>query len=216
MQGLEEYKKDFYESLLILDKVKVSENICEYLKHFNKEEGVVNAIEKVVSPTLERIGREWESDLISLSQLYIISKLCEEIVDALLPESNVQRKATPKLAIAVFEDYHLLGKRLVRSALRSNGYDIVDYGHGVSVSELAERVNRDKPDILLISTLMLSSALHIKKFNSKFKNNRPRLFVGGAPFLFDSELWKEVGADAMGSSASDAINLVNRATGRQA
>jgi methanogenic corrinoid protein MtbC1 len=36
--------------------------------------------------------------------------------------------------------------------------------------------------------------------------------VGGAPFLLDDELWKEVGADAMGRSASEAIEIVEAMT----
>jgi len=34
------------------------------------------------------------------------------------------------------------------------------------------------------------------------------LIVGGAPFRFDANLWKEVGADAMGKNASEAINII--------
>jgi methanogenic corrinoid protein MtbC1 len=37
--------------------------------------------------------------------------------------------------------------------------------------------------------------------------------VGGAPFLFDDQLWQEVGADAMGKSASDAVAIVERLMG---
>jgi methanogenic corrinoid protein MtbC1 len=37
--------------------------------------------------------------------------------------------------------------------------------------------------------------------------------VGGAPFLFDDRLWQEVGADAMGKSASDVVAIVERLMG---
>jgi len=40
-----------------------------------------------------------------------------------------------------------------------------------------------------------------------------KVVVGGAPFLFDEELWREVGADAMGRSASDAVAIVERLMG---
>ena len=35
-----------------------------------------------------------------------------------------------------------------------------------------------------------------------------RVIVGGAPFLFDDKLWREVGADAMGRNAAEAVALV--------
>jgi len=34
--------------------------------------------------------------------------------------------------------------------------------------------------------------------------------VGGAPFIFDPNLWQEVGADAMGRNAADAIKLLQK------
>jgi methanogenic corrinoid protein MtbC1 len=34
-----------------------------------------------------------------------------------------------------------------------------------------------------------------------------KVAVGGAPFLFDGQLWREVGADAMGRSAGDAVSI---------
>lgn len=36
-----------------------------------------------------------------------------------------------------------------------------------------------------------------------------RLRGGGAPFLFDENLWREVGADAMGRNAAEAVTLVS-------
>ena len=36
-----------------------------------------------------------------------------------------------------------------------------------------------------------------------------RVIVGGAPFLFDDKLWREVGADAMGRNAAEAVTLVS-------
>ena len=34
------------------------------------------------------------------------------------------------------------------------------------------------------------------------------IVVGGAPFRFDPLLWREVGADAFGRTAADAVNIV--------
>jgi len=39
-----------------------------------------------------------------------------------------------------------------------------------------------------------------------------KVIVGGAPFRFDSSLWKEVGADAFGYNASDAFDIIQSLT----
>ncbi|MGM0366602.1 MAG: cobalamin B12-binding domain-containing protein [Actinomycetota bacterium] len=214
MIEIEEYRNNFYESLLLLDRPKISEIFEDFLSQHEEGSGIIDAIEDIIIPSMEKVGKGWENDTLSLSQVYMIGRLCEDLVDKFLPGSSPGRKNEPKLAICVFEDYHLLGKRLVYSALRANGFKILDYGHGLGVEEIEERVARDKPDVLLMATLMLSSALHIKDLKSRLPKGSPKLLVGGAPFLFDPDLWKEVGADAMGSNATEAIELVKKVTAK--
>jgi methanogenic corrinoid protein MtbC1 len=142
-------------------------------------------------------------------------RICEEIVDTMLPHGDPRRVEQPKMAIVVLEDHHTLGKRIVISVLRAGGYELSDYGHGVSADQLVERVTREKVKILLISTLMLPAALRSKDAITRIKKIQPetRVIVGGAPFLFDPKLWKEVGADAMGHDASDTLALVKQMAG---
>ncbi len=171
----------------------------------------VSCVETLIVPALEEIGRRWEDGTVALSQVYMSGRICEEIVDAMLPPGDPQRIGQPKLAIAVFEDHHTLGKRIVFSVLRAGGYEITDYGHGVVAEDLVQMVLRDNPQILLISTLMLPSALRAKEAIARIRTEHPktRVIVGGAPFNFDPSLWQEVGADAMGRTATETLGIVN-------
>ncbi len=56
------------------------------------------------------------------------------------------------MAIAVLDDYHLLGKRMVYSVLRASGYELTDYGT-VDGDALVGHVVRDGIVVLLISVL---------------------------------------------------------------
>ena len=97
-------------------------------------------------------------------------------------------------------DHHVLGMRIVRATLSAAGYEATDYGHGIGARELAERALADGIEVLLVSTLMLPSALQVSELSTLLRgqDSRIKLVVGGAPFLFDKRLWREVGADAMG------------------
>ena len=171
-------------------------------------------IETLIVPALEDIGRKWEQGNVSLSQVYMSGRICETIVDAMVPETDPSRSSHPGIAIAVLEDYHTLGKRIVYSVLRAGGYSVTDYGSGLTVDQLVQNVVRDRVRILLISTLMLPAALRSREAIARIKKELPgtRVIVGGAPFLFDPELWKEVGADAMGHAASETLEIVKRMT----
>lgn len=69
--------------------------------------------------------------------------ICEEIIDKILPPSDPQRKDQPKMAIGVFEDYHLLGKRIIYSTLRASGFELIDLGGGLNVELLVSIVEKD-------------------------------------------------------------------------
>jgi len=126
-----------------------------------------------------------------------------------LPPSDPDRKHQPRSAIVLLNDYHMLGKRIVYSVMRASGFELFDYGR-MEVDELVERAIADRIRVLLISVLMLPSALKVTEVCRQLKERDTgiKVAVGGAPFLFDATLWSEVGADAMGRSAADAITLV--------
>lgn len=170
----------------------------------------IEAVEKLVVPALEQIGNCWHDGELALSQVYMGGRFCEELVDRVLPPSDPDRKHQPRSAIAVLSDYHMLGKRIVYSVMRASGFELFDYGC-MDVDELVQRTLDDKIKVLLISVLILPSALKVKEVCTKLKagNASIKILVGGAPFLFDANLWQEVGADAFGHSAADAVRIVD-------
>ncbi|MEO5347917.1 MAG: cobalamin-dependent protein, partial [Magnetococcus sp. YQC-9] len=167
------------------------------------------AVERLVVPTLEQIGAAWKEGSVALSQVYMSGRICEELVEQILPASNPDRKHQPRSAIVVLSDYHMLGQRIVYSVMRASGFEVMNYGR-MDVDELVERALADKIRVLLISVLLLPSALKVQTVCERLRSrdSQIKIVVGGAPFLFDEHLWQEVGADAMGRSAADAVTIV--------
>lgn len=173
-------------------------------------------VEAVVVPALDDIGTGWADNRYALSQVYMSGRICENIVDAALPPGGRIRESVPETGIALLRDYHALGKRIVCATLRAGGYPLRDYGR-VDTGELVEQVAKDPPDILMISVLMLSSAMEVANVVRRLRSRgvRVRVAVGGAPFRLDRNLWRVVGADIAGATASDALSIV-RAFSREA
>lgn len=193
------------EALLSVDRLKVRRIFSQAVV----DKTALEMIEQLIAPALEWVGAEWEAGRLSLSQVYMSGRICEEVVDLLLPPGQPDGRSQPKMAIAVLEDYHMLGKRIVYSVLRANGYELMNYGR-LTVDEMVEKVIKEKIEILLISVLMLPSALRVKQLRERLQaaNRHPQIVVGGAPFRFDAQLWREVGADACGNTASDALQIL--------
>ncbi len=166
-------------------------------------------VENLIVPVPERIAAGWEQGTVALSQVYMGGRISEELVDMVLPPGAPNRRDQPKMAIATLEDYHLLGKRIIYSMLRANGFELQDYGR-VEVEGLVRRAADDGIQVLLISALMLPSALRVKEVRAGLNESRPdiKIVVGGAPFRFDDNLWKDVGADCMGRNAAEAVERI--------
>jgi methanogenic corrinoid protein MtbC1 len=204
---------EFEQGLLEMDRVK-TRRVVEAMQGTLSAERIV---EDLVVPALERMGRDWESGRLALSQVYMGGRICEELVDVLLPPADSSRKQQPRIAIAVLEDHHLLGKRIVYSVLRAGGFDPLDFG-SLDAASLIHRTRHDGIEVLLISTLMLPSALRVRDVSLGLRRAgwAGKIVVGGAPFRLDTQLWQEVSADATSPTAAGALALVAQFAGEAA
>ncbi len=200
----------FRDALISLDRVGADAIFQQALTGMKP----IVAIEQVVVPALVQVGQAWQAGDVALSQVYMSGRFCEELIERVLPPSDPDRKHQPRSAIVVLSDYHMLGKRIVYSVMRASGFELFDYGR-MDVDELVQRVLSEKIRVLLVSVLILPSALKVKEVCARLKAADPtiRIVVGGAPFLFDDQLWQEVDADAMGRSAAEAVTIVERFMG---
>lgn len=201
---LQGQSQKFANALLGMDRVGAKRVLAEACR----TSSAMDAVEATVVPALAWIGDGWETGDIALSQVYMTGRICEDLVDELLPPASPDRKHQPNMAIVVLEDQHVLGKRIVYALMRASGFEVADYGTMLAEA-LADRADADQIEALFISTLMLPAAHKVGDVVARLqrRGTGTKVFVGGAPFYFGEDLWQAVGADAMGRSASDAIKL---------
>ena len=170
--------------------------------------------DSLILPALESVGARWEAGSLSLSQVYMAGRICEALLDTELPVVGGAALEGPRLGIGVLEDRHGLGKRMVSSVLRATGRSPVDFGEGLSAPVLARRAAEAGTEILLVSVLVLTSALRVTSLVDELRRagSTAKVVVGGAPFRLDPKLGREVGADAWGRTAADAVRLVEALT----
>lgn len=207
MRSLDPTTKNLVDALLRVDSRGAGALIAS-VPHENADGP---AMEDMVVLALEFIGQGWEKGRFSLSQVYMAGRICERAMSEATPQGHAPGDDGPRLAIGVLEDHHALGKRMVLSALRSTGHRLKDYGHGRKASELVEMALRDQIDVLLISCLMLASAVRVGEVVEGLRRvgSRAVVVVGGAPFRLAPQLWKEVGAQAMGRNSAQAVNIIH-------
>ncbi len=202
---MSEQVEQFQDALLSSNPEKAEVLLKEGLSSLS----ILKFIEEVVMPALDNIGAGWERGEYALSQVYMSGRICEDLLDRYLPSEDELRNNKPRMAIALLNDYHSLGKKIIYSALRAAGYNLLDYGR-VEAEELVRRAEEDQLELILISVLMYSSALKVVDVVKGLKKCCPGVViaVGGAPFRLDRSLWQDVGADYVGTNSADAFKIV--------
>ena len=111
-------------------------------------------------------------------------------------------------------DIHDIGKNLVGMMLEGAGFEVVDLGVGVKPEQFVEKAVEEKADIIgvsaLLTTTMMSMAEVVKLKNEKGLSSL-KVIIGGAPLSLD--FCKEIGADAYGVDAMDAVVRVKELMG---
>jgi methanogenic corrinoid protein MtbC1 len=196
----------------------LSSQFEQYLLSMNKDaastlirnefsgDNALKLIREIIMPALRNIELKWKDGKIPLSHEYAVNSICERIVNLILPPESPERQIMPVLAITTLGEEFKLGKLIVISAMKACGFDIRDYG-AMSVENTINKVREDKIKLILVSTKRLSSAYKVRDLRNGLDEEgiRSKIIVGGVPFLQDSELWEEVGADSMTSDATGAV-----------
>lgn len=125
-----------------------------------------------------------------------------------LKAKGVERKTMGKVVIGTpAGDIHTIGMNLVSTFLGLNGFEIINLGCDNPVETFIEAVRQHQPAILAISALLNVSMLGQREILEALVElnlrSRVKVIIGGGPVT--AEWADEVGADAYGVNAADAV-----------
>jgi 5-methyltetrahydrofolate--homocysteine methyltransferase len=211
MSDLGELQAEFVQLFLAGDSEAASARARQVI-----DEGVVDAtrfFEGVFSPAMETIGGRFGRLEIFLPELIDAADMAkgvsENVIRPRLIEATgvgVPTHGTVVLA-SVRGDLHDIGKNMVALMLQVNGFDVIDMGVNVGSRAILDRAVEVKADIIGLSALMTTSTPYMKEVVDMLKGlglkGRFAVIVGGAPLT--PAYAREIGADAFGENAADAV-----------
>jgi corrinoid protein of di/trimethylamine methyltransferase len=179
----------------------------------------IEAIEKGLARGILKVGDDFGTGAVFLPELIMaadVMKKATAILDEKIKASGAQRKSLGKMVIGTVKgDIHDIGKSVVASVLQANGYDVNDIGIDVAIEKFIESVKQDKADMLGMSTLLTLPLQVMGQVIATLKEQGLRkevkVIVGGCPVT--QEFADEIGADAVGFDASDAVKKVGKLLG---
>jgi corrinoid protein of di/trimethylamine methyltransferase len=161
---------------------------------------------------LEIIGRKFASGEMFIPELVVGGEIFTQALDLLAPAIKATGTKVKHLGTVVLGtvegDLHDLGQNLVAVTFVANGFKVVKLGTDVPPGNFVEAAKKHSPDLIglsaLLTTTMEAQREVIQAFASAELRDSVKIMVGGA--VVNQDWADEIGADAYGSDAIDALN----------
>jgi 5-methyltetrahydrofolate--homocysteine methyltransferase len=133
---------------------------------------------------------------------------CLALLQPLLADHATSSLGTVVIA-TVKDDIHEIGKNLVATMLKGNGFNVIDLGVDVGPSIVIEAAQTHRADVVALSALLTTTMPRMKEVVDAFiaagLRRNVKILVGGAPVT--QELADEIGADGYAPDAARAVEI---------
>ena len=170
------------------------------------------AIKEGLMKGLLNIGGKWAKGEAFITEVMLAANAFKAGLDILEPklvQKGKRLETSGKVVIGTVRgDIHDIGKSIVAAMLKATGFEVNDLGVDVAPEKFVEAVKKNQPHIVGMSALLTTSMLEQRKVIDALREavirDNVKVIVGGAPV---TKAWAdEIGADAYGEDAFEAIN----------
>ncbi len=163
-----------------------------------------------ITPGIQRTGELWKANKYFLPDVIMSAeafKAAMKLVEPLLRERKGEGLIGRFVLGVVKGDMHDLGKNLVAAMLEAEGFEVFNLGTDVPMETFLAKAREVNADIVGLGAYMSTTMQQMKDIIAAFADaglrDRIKLMVGGVPL--SQEFADEVGADAWGKDAVDAV-----------
>lgn len=163
------------------------------------------------------VGEKFRSHEIFLPDVLMAARAMYGGLDLLKP--LLEAAGAPgrgKIVIGTIQgDLHDIGKNLVGIMLRGAGFDVIDLGNDVPPARFVETAKATGATVIGLSALLTTTMMGMRDVVAHLREEglagRIRVIIGGAPVSADFA--REIGADAYGYDAANAVERVRELLG---
>lgn len=211
---LENIVAAYSEAVFDTDRDKAFEVIHQAIAQGVTPEDIVF---KVVIPSMEQMIKAISEDFdANLAQHFMASQIASQVTDEMVAQFKTSPETIGCVVIGTSHgDMHTLGKRIVSGCLRSLMIEVIDLGVNVSAERFVDAALEHNANIIAISSMMVHTArselgcLAVRQLlKQRQLEDRIKIIVGGAPYTWDTGLYKVVQADAWASDGISAGKVI--------
>nr|WP_122012752.1 homocysteine S-methyltransferase family protein [Maliibacterium massiliense] len=177
----------------------------------------LEVVERVIVPTLDAVGRDYEAGRAFLPQLIQSAQTVQKAFDvlraAMAKAGSVPVHKGVIVLATVKGDVHDIGKNIVRVLLENYGYQVVDLGRDVPKEKIIEAVKRYDARLVGLSALMTTTVPSMRDAIESLRalDADIAVMVGGA--VLTEEYARRIGAHYYGKDAAQAAAIAKKVLG---
>jgi len=211
---LEQVMTQYNEAIMDTDRDRALQVVRDALSLGISPEEVVF---EIVVPAIELMMKSIaENQGVSLAQHFMAAQIASEVVDEMVPQFRNVPENVGRVVIGTSRgDFHGLGKRIVSGCLKAMMIEVTDLGLNVAPERFVDEALAQNAQVIAISSMMIHTAngdngcRRVRQILKERRiEERMRIAVGGAPYRFDPELYRSVGADAWGENGITAGRVI--------
>jgi 5-methyltetrahydrofolate--homocysteine methyltransferase len=166
---------------------------------------------------MNEVGARFKAHEIFLPEVLLAARAMYGGMDELKP--LLIREGIPSLGKVVIGsvqgDLHDIGKNLVGIMLKGAGFEVIDLGNDVPPERFVETAAQHDASVIgmsaLLTTTMPVMGKVVETIRERGLADKTKAIVGGAPV--SAEFAREIGADAYGFDAANAVDRVKELLG---
>jgi MerR family transcriptional regulator, light-induced transcriptional regulator len=163
----------------------------------------------VLQPALREVGHRWAMGELKVAEEHYATAIAQ----SLLEELSARRAPAPKdgrlaLVAGTPDEQHALGMRMVADFLEADGWEVLLLGPGVPAGDLAALADRERPDMVGLSTSTAGALDGVVAAIGHIAALRPRpcIVAGGRLWTAEtSAMALELGADLVVQDARELV-----------
>jgi len=161
----------------------------------------------------EEVGNLYEKSEIYLPELLLAGEAMMATVDSLKPhlEQSPDNYSKGIILIGTPEgDIHSIGKDVIGTLLRAQGFEVVDLGTDVPPMTFVEKAKEIKPDVIGLSGLMTITLTKMREIIILLReaNIESKIILGGG--IITEKFFEIAGADAYATDGWDGIKKIKK------
>lgn len=140
----------------------------------------LDIIQNILMEGMKKLGVLFEKGEVYLPQLIRSSETMNKAVNIITPhlKSDEKVKAKGKILMATVEgDVHDIGKNIVGTVLKCNGYEIIDLGVMIPKETILSTAKEQNVDIITLSGLITPSLKEMEKVLKYFQENSMKTLI---------------------------------------